>query len=306
MKSIAVLIPCYNEEHTIARVVKSFRRVLPGAHIYVYDNDSEDETAEVAIAAGAEVVKVKDRGKGYVVRRMFSDIDADVYIMIDGDSTYDVEDAPKILKKIEMEKSDMVVAVRKPIDSEKAYPYGHQIGNKFFNFVLKLFFNSTFHDIFSGYRGFTRRFVKTFPVVSTGFDIEAELSVHALTLGVPFSEIESKYYERPMNSSSKLSTFKDGVKILWSIIGLLRKTRPLLLFGTIALFLFLISIFLGAPAIDSFLKTGQISYPSELVLSTCTMITSFFSIVCGVLLDSTSQFRTEVKKLHFLGFKQAR
>lgn len=304
MKSVAVLIPCYNEEYAIAYVVKSFRKVLPEARIYVYDNDSEDNTEKIAKSAGAEVIKVKDRGKGNVVRRMFADIDADTYIMIDGDSTYDVEDAPKILRKMETEKADMVVAVRKPTDPERAYPCGHQIGNKFFNFVLKTLFNSTFHDIFSGYRGFTRRFVKTFPVVSTGFDIEAELSIHALTLGVPFAEIESKYSERPLNSHSKLSTFKDGIKILRSIIRLLRETRPLLFFGMIALFLFILSSFWGIPIIRTFLKSGQVPRLPTAVLSAGTMIISSISLICGLLLDSTSQFRMEVKKLHFLGFRQ--
>lgn len=299
--SIAVLIPCYNEAETIADVVKSFKKHLPEAIVYVYDNCSEDNTAQKAKDAGAIVVPAKNKGKGNVVRRMFADIDADIYIMVDGDSTYSAEDAPKMIDELRNSCSDMVVAVRKE-KSEKAYRGGHKIGNELFNYMLKILFNSTFSDIFSGYRAFSKRFVKTFPVMTNGFDIEAELTIHALTLSIPFSEIESEYYERPANSHSKLSTFKDGLKILLSIINLLKETRPLFFFGMISMFLALISVGIAYPIIDTFIETGLVPRLPTAVLAMGIMLAAFLSLTCGLILDSISQARMETKKLHYLTF----
>ncbi len=213
---IAVLIPCYNEHTTIATVVKNFRYILPSAKIYVYDNCSTDNTYIEAKNAGAIVKTAKKRGKGNVVRKMFADIDADLYLIVDGDNTYDANDAVKMLDIIHYEHVDMVIASRQD-KSEKAYPIGHRLGNKIFNKILHILFASEFHDIFSGYRAFSRRFVKTFPITSDGFEIEAELSIHAISLGLPCAEIKSNYYERPPNSISKLNTIYDGFKILFSI-----------------------------------------------------------------------------------------
>jgi glycosyltransferase involved in cell wall biosynthesis len=301
MKSIAVLIPCYNEAGTVAEVVASFRKYLPEAVVYVYDNCSEDATAEVARRAGAVVVTSKIRGKGNVVRKMFADIDADVYLMADGDSTYTAEDARKMINALEEEKADMAVAVRRE-RSEAAYRIGHKFGNRVFNFIMRMLFRSPFRDIFSGYRAFSRRFVKTFPVTANGFDIEAELSIHALVLNIPFAEIDSVYLERPANSHSKLSTFRDGFKILFKIIKLLKETRPLFFFGVIFLMLFVCSAAISYPIIMKFIETGKVPRLPTAILSTGIMIISFLSLMCGVITDSITKSRTEIKKLHYLLF----
>lgn len=299
--SVAVIIPCFNEESTIFNVVKKFREILPCASIYVYDNCSTDNTYGEAEKAGAMVVKSRKRGKGNVVRKMFSDINADMYLMVDGDDTYSAEDAVKMLDLIRDEQMDMVIAARNET-SDKAYPTGHKWGNKLFNFTLRLLFGGEFKDIFSGYRAFSKRFVKTFPITSNGFDIEAELSIHALTLSLPCAEINSDYRERPENSHSKLSTFKDGFKILWSILKLLKENRPLLFFGIISLILFLLSIGLAYPILFTFLKTGLVPRLPTAVLSTGIMMISFLSLTCGTILNSISQARIEIKKLHYLQY----
>ena len=299
--SVAVLIPCFNEESTIFNVVKKFKEILPRAFIYVYDNCSTDNTFSEAKRAGAIVVKSRKRGKGNVVRKMFSDVNADMYIIVDGDDTYSAEDSVKMLDLIREEQMDMVIAARNEV-SDKAYPVGHKWGNKLFNFTLKLLFSSEFKDIFSGYRAFSKRFVKTFPITSSGFDIEAELSIHALTLSLPCAEIDSDYRERPENSHSKLSTFKDGFKILWSIIRLLKENRPLLFFGSISLMLFLIAIGLAYPIISTFLETGLVPRLPTAVLSTGITMISFLSLTCGLILNSLSQARIEIKKLHYLQY----
>ncbi len=301
ISSIAVLIPCFNEENTIFNVVSKFKEVLPIASVYVYDNCSTDNTFSEAKRAGAIVVKSRKKGKGNVVRKMFSDINADMYIIVDGDDTYSVQDSIKMLDLIREEQMDMVVAARNEI-SDKAYPIGHKWGNRLFNFTLKLLFSSEFKDIFSGYRAFSKRFVKTFPITSNGFDIEAELSVHALTLSLPCAEIDSDYRERPENSHSKLNTFKDGFKILWSIVRLLKENRPLLFFGSISLILFLIAIGLAYPIISTFLETGLVPRLPTAVLSTGITMISFLSLTCGLILNSLSQARVEIKKLHYLQY----
>jgi len=299
--SVAVLIPCFNEESTIFNVVRKFKEVLPCASVYVYDNCSTDNTFFEAKRAGAIVVKSRKRGKGNVVRKMFSDVNADIYIIVDGDDTYSAEDSVKMLNIIREEHMDMVVAARNEI-SDKAYPVGHKWGNKLFNFTLKLLFNSEFKDIFSGYRAFSKRFVKTFPITSSGFDVEAELSIHALTISLPCAEIDSDYRERSENSYSKLSTFKDGFKILWSIMRLLKENRPLLFFGSISLMLFLLAIGLAYPIISTFLETGLVPRLPTAVLSTGIIMISFLSLTCGLILNSLSQARIEIKKLHYLQY----
>jgi glycosyltransferase involved in cell wall biosynthesis len=301
MKSIAVLIPCYNEAATIAEVVKSFKESLPLADVYVYDNCSEDNTVELARNAGATVVTAKIRGKGNVVRKMFADINADIYIMADGDLTYDAADAIRMIETMLAEQADMVVAVRRE-KSEAAYPVGHKFGNRAFTFILEILFHSTFQDVFSGYRAFSKRFVKTFPVMSNGFDIEVELSIHALTLAIPCAEIVSQYLERPSNSHSKLSAFRDGFQILFSVIKLLEETRPLFFFGVIALLLLVISIVISCPIIATFIETGLVPRLPTAVLATGLALLSFLSLTCGVIMDSVSNARREIKKLHYLQF----
>ncbi|MBE6447061.1 MAG: glycosyltransferase [Alphaproteobacteria bacterium] len=305
--SIAILIPCYNEESTIFKVVSDFKKVLPQAKIYVYDNFSTDDTARKAKEAGASVIFVRKRGKGNVVRKMFSNIDADLYLMTDGDGTYNPNDAIEMLNAINQEQADMVVAVRKE-NSEKAFPLGHKFGNFLFNKMLSLLFGSEFQDVFSGYRAFSKRFVKTFPITSDGFDIEAELSIHALTLSLQCVEIESAYCERPPNSVSKLNTITDGVKILFSVVRLLQENRPLLFFGSLSILLCGISMIIFDPILRLYLETGLVPRVPTLLVSVTIMIASLLSFVSGLILSSLNKTRIEIKKLHYLSmrFKQDR
>lgn len=302
MKSIAVLIPCYNEAETIVDVINGFKNSLPLSDIYVYDNCSTDATARLANEAGAIVRKEMRPGKGNVIRRMFSDINADVYVVVDGDLTYNASDAPQMIETLIKQNLDMVVASRKE-KNFKAYPQGHKWGNKAFNLILEKLFNSPFTDIFSGYRVFSKRFVKTFPVVSDGFEIEAELSIHALTLSIPFSEIDSEYYERPENSHSKLSTFKDGLKILWMILRLLKETRPLFFFGFIGICIMLTAFILVYPIVIEFLETGLVPRIPTTVLTAGMSMVSMLSFACGLVLESVSNSRKEMKRLHYLHYK---
>lgn len=302
MQTVAILIPCYNEELTIASVITDAKKHLPSSIIYVCDNCSTDNTASIARSLGANVSTERKKGKGNAVRKMFADIDADIFLMIDGDSTYDLSDAPKMISLLADKNVDMVVGVRKE-NCENAYPKMHKIGNKAFNYILYVLFNSDFTDIFSGYRAFSKRFIKSLPISSTSFDIEAELSIHALTLSIPCAEIESNYFERPLNSHSKLSTFKDGFKILFSIIRLLKETRPFMFFSCISLVLFVVSVVLAYPLLVTFLDIGLVPRLPTAVLSASIMILSFLSLTCGTILDSVSRARQEIKKLHYLLIK---
>lgn len=302
MKSVAVLIPCYNEEKTIAEVIKAFKKNLPFADIYVYDNGSTDKTAEVAQVAGAIVREERRRGKGCVVRRMFSDIEADVFVVVDGDLTYNAADAPKMIDTLIKQNLDMVVATRRE-KNDRAYPSYHKFGNRMFNFILEALFNSPFTDIFSGYRVFSKRFVKTFPVISDGFEIEAELSIHALTLSIPFTEIASEYFERPRDSFSKLDTIKDGFRILWMIFKLLKETRPIFFFGSAGLLIFLLALILIFPIIVEFLDTGLVPRIPTTVLTMGMVLASMLSLVCGLILESVSNGRKEAKRLHYLHYR---
>lgn len=295
---IAVLIPCYNESVSIAQVILDFQKVLPGAKVYVYDNASTDDTAKIAQAAGAIVRTVHNRGKGNVIRKMFSDIDADVYIMVDGDATYNAKDSIKMLQQMAKDKTDMVVAVRRA-KNEAAYPKFHVFGNKLFNFIMKILFNSDFQDVFSGYRVFSRRFVKTFPVTTNGFDIEAELSIHALTLSIPYSEVESIYRERQTNSYSKLNTIKDGLHILASILRLFVDNKPLPFFGAFSLLLMIVAFVCVMPVLTDYFCGMNISI-IELIFPLCIVITSILSLSCGLTLRASAKIQLEVKRLLYL------
>ncbi|MBZ9963894.1 glycosyltransferase [Mesorhizobium sp. BR1-1-2] len=303
--TIAVLLPCYNEELTVAEVVRRFRETLPLATVYVYDNNSRDLTALRARAAGAIVVREPRQGKGNVVRRMFADIDADIYLMADGDGTYAPEDAPQLINTLLTERSDMVVGTRRGVTND-AGRTGHAFGNRVFNSLYKGLFGSDFTDIFSGYRVFTRRFVKSFPAVSGGFEIETEMSVHASQLKLPVSEIALDYGKRPDGSSSKLSTFRDGARILWMFAMLMKETQPLRFFGAFALVFLASSLFLMAPVLVEFAETGLVPRMPTWVLSVGLLLLSMLAGVTGVILDSVSRGRAEQKRIFYLSMPSGR
>jgi glycosyltransferase involved in cell wall biosynthesis len=296
---IAVLVPCYNEEAAVAAVVKGFRQALPAAQIYVYDNNSRDRTADVAREAGAEVRSERRQGKGHVVRRMFADIDADVYVLVDGDATYDAPSAPRMIEKLLAEHLDMVVGLR--VDQEQAaYRRGHRTGNYMLTSFLSSVFGQAFKDILSGYRVFSRRFVKSFPVLSDGFEIETELTVHALELAMPVAEVETPYYARPEGSFSKLNTWGDGFRILRTILKLYRTEKPLRFFTAIGAFLALVSIGLAIPILVVYLETGLVPRLPTAVLSTGLMIVAVLSVSSGLVLDTVTRGRREMKLLAYL------
>jgi glycosyltransferase involved in cell wall biosynthesis len=297
--SIAVLLPCYNEEHAIATVVKGFKAALPEATVYVYDNNSTDETCARAADAGAVVRTEPRQGKGNVIRRMFADIDADFYIMADGDGTYEAADAPKLLTAAIDESLDMVIGNRKDIgvDAGRA---GHAFGNTIFNFLFRQMFANGFSDIFSGYRVFSRRFVKSFPALSSGFEIETELSVHALVLKQPFKEIEVSYGKRMEGSVSKLSTFGDGFRISSVFVLLMKESRPFVFFGYLAIFALLISGFFGLPVLIEYFQTGFVTLIPRWILSVGMLMVSLVMFVCGLILDSVARGRTEHKRMAYL------
>jgi hypothetical protein len=296
---VAVLVPCFNEHAAIASVIADFRAALPDAQIYVYDNNSTDGTAEVAREAGAEVRYERRQGKGHVVRRMFADIDADIYVLVDGDATYDAASAPRMIAALLDEHLDMVVGFR--VDQARAaYRPGHRIGNRMLTGVLGTVFGQAFRDVLSGYRVFSRRFVKTFPVLSDGFEIETELSVHALELSMPVAEIETPYFERPQGSFSKLSTWRDGFRILGSIVRLYRAEKPLRFFGLIAIVLTLLAIGLAVPVAVTFLETGLVPRLPTAVLATGLMIVAVLAASVGLVLDTVTRGRREMKLLAYL------
>jgi glycosyltransferase involved in cell wall biosynthesis len=296
---IAVLVPCYNEEAAVAAVVSGFRQALPLAQIYVYDNNSRDRTAAIAREAGAEVRSERRQGKGHVVRRMFADVDADVYVLVDGDATYDAPSAPRMIDKLVNEHLDMVVGLR--VDQEQtAYRRGHRTGNWMLTSFLSAVFGQAFKDILSGYRVFSRRFVKSFPVLSDGFEIETELTVHALELAMPVAEIETPYYARPEGSFSKLNTWGDGFRILRTIIKLYRSEKPLRFFAVIGAFLALVSIGLAIPIVVTYLEEGLVPRLPTAVLSTGLMIVAVLSVSSGLVLDTVTRGRREMKLLAYL------
>ncbi len=298
--SVAVIIPCYNEEAAIGRVVRDFRQRLPSARIYIYDNGSSDRTAEIASAAGATVRSEPMRGKGNVVRRMFSDVDADIYVMTDGDETYDASSSRLMIEALISGNLDMVVGTRLDSTSNGLFPAGHRWGNAALTWFVGVLFGKRFRDVLSGYRVLSKRFVKSFPGLSTGFEIETELTIHALELRMPVGEIETPYFERPDGSSSKLATLPDGLKILWTIINLLRELRPLFFFGSVASVLAVLAIVLTYPLLGTYLETGLVPRFPTAILATGVMILSFVSFTCGIILDNVSSGRWEAKRMRYL------
>lgn len=302
---IAVLLPCYNEEQTIADVVLGFRRELPQARIFVYDNNSTDRTAIVAARAGATVIREPRQGKGHVVRRMFADIEADIYVMADGDGTYAPEDAPDLIRTLVTERSDMVVGTRRGV-TDDAGRTGHAFGNKLFNRLYKSMFGNDFTDIFSGYRVFNRRFIKSFPALSGGFEIETEMSVHASMLRMPVSELTLDYGRRPEGSSSKLSTYKDGAKILWTLMMLMKETRPFSFFSGISAMFLIASLVFMAPVLAEYFETGLVLRMPTWILSVALLLISMLFFVSGVILDSLARSRAEHKRMLYMGLPATR
>jgi hypothetical protein len=296
---IAVVLPCHNEAASIARVVHEFRRALPTARIIVFDNASSDETAEVAAAAGAEVHREPRPGKGNVVRRMFADIEADIYLMADGDGTYDSASARLLVACVENDNVDMAIGARAMI-GEDAHRPGHALGNRLFNRLYHALFGADFQDIFSGYRAFSRRFVKSFPALSSGFEIETELSVHASQLKLPTAEIVLPYGKREEGSASKLRTIRDGLRILGTFALLLKETRPALFFGALAGAAMALAVGLAIPILSTFLSTGLVPRIPTVVL--CTGLTLFAALMgaCGLILDSLARARVEQKRILYL------
>jgi glycosyltransferase involved in cell wall biosynthesis len=299
---IAVLLPCYNEAAAIAQTVADFRAALPGAVIYVYDNNSSDATREIAAAAGAIVRTERMQGKGHVVRRMFADVDADIYVMADGDATYEAAASPALLRQLIDDNLDMVVGARRS-EVEAAYRRGHRLGNAMLTGMLARIFGRSFTDILSGYRIFSRRFVKSFPVLSSGFEIETEISVHALELRMPVAEQVTAYAARPEGSESKLNTWRDGFRILNTILTLFRYERPLQFFGVIAAIFALMAIMLAVPLFITFMKTGLVPRFPTAILATGLMILSALNAMCGVILDTVVRGRLEVRRLAYLAYR---
>jgi len=299
---LAILVPCYNEELAIGKVIADFRAALPQAAIYVYDNNSTDNTVEAARAAGAVVRRETYQGKGHVVRRMFNDVEADIYVLVDGDATYDAPSAPAMIAKLVEDRLDMVVATR--LDREEAaYRPGHRAGNAMLTGFVAHMFGHAFTDILSGYRVFSRRFVKSFPILSGGFEIETELTVHALELELPVGELATPYYSRPSGSASKLSTWHDGFRILWTVLKLYRAERPLSLFGAFGIALGIMSIGLAIPIVITYVQEGLVPRLPTAVLSTGLMLLAFLSIACGLILDTVTRGRREAKLIAYLALR---
>lgn len=297
---IAVLIPCHNEEAAIPLVIQSFRKQLPNAVIYVYDNNSTDRTAAIAAESGAIVRSELQRGKGHVVRRMFSDIDAAIYILVDGDDTYDASGIHSMLDVFLQQRCDMVNG-RRVSGASKAYRFGHQIGNRLLTGMVNWIFGNRCLDILSGYRVFSRRFVKSFPALSTGFEIETELTVHALSLNIPMAEIDINYKDRPEQSVSKLNTYRDGLRILWTILILTKEERPFFFYSIAFTAFGMLSLILGIPVAVEFLETGLVPRFPTAILSASIMVLAFLSLTTGLVLDSVARGRRETKRLHYLG-----
>jgi glycosyltransferase involved in cell wall biosynthesis len=299
---IAVLIPCYNEEAAIAKVVTDFKVALPRADVYVYDNNSKDKTAELARAAGAIVRSEMRQGKGNVVRRMFADIEADIYILVDGDDTYDATAAPVLVRTLVDDGLD-VVSGRRIAVGGRAYRTGHLIGNRLLTGLTVTMFRLKVIDSLTGYRAMSRRFVKSFPITAEGFSIETELTVHAGRLLMPVAEVNTRYKERPHGSVSKLNTWRDGFRILLAIAGLVREERPLVFFTAICGLLTLLSLLLGVPVVLEYLKTGLVPRLPTAVLSTGLMVLAFLSLASGLILDTVTRGRWELKRLAYLVVK---
>jgi glycosyltransferase involved in cell wall biosynthesis len=297
--SVAVLIPCFNEAAAIVGTIEAFRRALPGALIYVYDNNSSDDTAALAAAASAIVRHEPLQGKGNVVRRMFSDIEADIYVLVDGDGTYDASSACTMVELLEKNHLDLVNGVR-VTESAGAYRPGHRFGNTLLTGLVASLFGNRFQDLLSGYKVFSRRFIKSFPALSTGFEIETELAVHALELRMPLAETPTAYKERPQGSVSKLNTWRDGIRILRMIVLFLKEKRPLYFFSMIGLMMATLAILLALPLLDTYLRTGLVPRFPTAILSTGLMILAFLSFVAGVILDTVTRAHLATKRLIYL------
>lgn len=296
---VAVLIPCYNEAAAISGVVHAFREALPTATIYVYDNNSVDNTALAAHAAGAVVRAEGYQGKGNVVRRMFADVEADIYIMVDGDGTYDAASAKEMINKLIDQRLDMVVATRSSLDKE-AYRYGHRVGNSMLTGIVAWVFGRQFTDILSGYRVFSRRFVKSFTALTTGFEIETELTVHALELRMPIGELSTPYGSRTAGSTSKLRTYRDGLRILITIIRLFNAEKPFLFYSIISATLATLALTLTYPIFVTYLETGLVPRFPTAILATGIMLMAFLSLTCGLILNTVTRGRKEIKQLFYL------
>ncbi len=296
---VAVLIPCLNEAGAIAKVVFDFGQALPEAEIYVFDNGSQDGTAARAAEAGAIVRSEPRPGKGHVVRRMFADVDADLYVLVDGDATYEAAAAPAMIAQLLSQQLDMVVGCR-DTQAEGAFRAGHRLGNAAFTGFLTRVFGHGFSDVFSGYRVMSRRFVKTFPCLSSGFEIETEIAVHALTLSLPFGEVRTRYGERAAGSASKLRTFSDGWRILTTMINLLRQEKPAQFFGLAGAIAALAAMALAAPLVRTYLETGLVPRFPTAILCTGLMIIALLTFCCGLILDSVSRSRMEARRLAYL------
>lgn len=298
---VAVLIPCYNEELTIAQVVTDTKKYLPTADIYVYDNNSTDETIKIAKASGAIVRKETRQGKGNVVRRMFSDIDADIYVMVDGDATYDMSAVPSMIADLQNEKLDMVVGARCETQNS-CYRNGHRSGNKILTKIVECFLGYKLKDMLSGLRVFSKRYVKTFPAHSRRFEIETELTIYALSRRLPIKEVDTKYFSRPEGSVSKLSTYKDGIRILRTIVILIKEERPMMFFSIIALILFLVGIIIMLPVIGDYLQTGLVLRFPTAILASSLMICSLVSFLIGLVLDSVANTKKEISREIYLQY----
>ena len=298
---IAVLIPSFNEAVAIGKVVGDFRACLPGAVVYVYDNNSTDGTVQAATEAGAVVRREGLQGKGHVIRRMFADIEADAYVLVDGDDTYDAAAAPEMVRLLLEEQLDMVNGQRSEMDGEAgAYRRGHRLGNRVLSGLVRAVFGDRIKDMLSGYRVFSRRFVKTFPALTSGFETETEFTIHALDLMMPLAELPVSYRERPAGSASKLRTYSDGLRILRTIIVLVKEERPLQFFAAAGGLLMLLAILLGIPVVTTYLQTGLVPRLPTAVLATGIIMISFLSFACGLILDSVARGRKEAKRLAYL------
>lgn len=296
---IAVLLPCHNEGPAIAQVIGAFRSALPHAEIYVYNNNSTDDTVANASAAGAIVRHEPMQGKGHVVRRMFADVEADVYVLADGDGTYDASIAPRMIDLLIGDNLDMVVGSREHAKDSRLFRFGHVFGNRFLTATVGKLFKSRFQDILSGYRVMSRRFVKSFPALASGFEIEAMLTIHTLDLRLPYAEVKCSYFERTESTASKLNTFRDGVRILGTIILLFKEFHPFRFFVALSGALIVISLALGIPVVFEFLETGLVPRVPTAVLATGLMVLAGIGLTCGLILDTVSRGRREIKRLHY-------
>jgi glycosyltransferase involved in cell wall biosynthesis len=296
---IAVIVPCYNEALTIGNIVRDFNNCLPQATVYVFDNNSSDATIAVAKAAGAVVRSVPLQGKGNVIRRMFADVDADIYIMVDGDDTYDASVAPQLAEKLVSESLDMVVGTRITQEQE-AYRFGHRFGNKLLTGCVSLVFGNTFTDMLSGYRVFSRRYAKSFAAHSAGFETETELTVHALELRMPVAEVATVYKSRPEGSVSKLNTYRDGMRILWMITKLYKNEKPLHFYSLFAVMSMAAAAVLAVPLVETFIQTGLVPRLPTAVLCTGLSLFSALLLSCGLILDTVTKGRVEQKRFAYL------